>query len=108
SNDALSSIVWRAKYGAHLVDFIDDGTFAPATRVDNYLLFEVGKTRFNWWGAVGDALGLMARPIPQTPYPLTITNVVLTPYISSEDPENCSIVRVTSAAGDTWLNPALA
>lgn len=90
SKDALESIVWRAKYGRHFVDFIDNGSFAPAVRVDSFPLFQHGTTRFDW---------LIQR---------WVTTPTRIEYVSSEDPENCTVVRARWAGGDTWLNPALA
>jgi hypothetical protein len=107
-NDApetLSSIVWRAKYGAGTVDFIDDGTFSPALRIDNFVLAEQGSSHFNWAGLALDALLLGAHSVPTKS--LMTTNLVLPQYVSTADPENCSILRATSESGETWVNPEL-
>src|SRR5271154_6784338 len=103
---ALRSIVWRAKYGKNDVDFIDDGMFSPDIRIDNYLLSEQGKTRLSLLGLVADTF-MLARGAPGD-VPLTTTSAVLPSYMGFKDPENCSIVRVTTQNGDTWINPALA
>lgn len=102
----LSSIVWRAKYGSTYVDFIDDGTFSPQTRIDNFLLFEAGKRKFNWLGAVGDAAAIAVGAYPPVS---TVWNapVMFGPFAGYTDPENCSIVRATAADGSLWVNPAL-
>jgi len=86
SPQVLSSIVWRANYGTHPVDFIDDGTFSPSVRIDNYLLFERGSSRFNWLGAVGDLVGLAVGVDMRQP--LTITNLSFPTYAGTENPEN--------------------
>lgn len=106
SQTELASIVWRANYGKATVDFIDDGAFAPSVQIDNYVLFERGTTRFNWSGALGDALALVGHAQPR--YSLEKSDIALPLYLGTEDPENCSIVRATSKTGDVWINPAIA
>lgn len=105
SSQALRSIVWRAKYGSGSLDFIDDGTFSPGVQIDNYPLFEVGRTQFNWAGALGDTVALLVG-VPANS-PLETTKIVLPTLIGTEDPENCTIVRTISESGTLWLNPAI-
>jgi hypothetical protein len=105
SSDTLSSIVWRAKYRSTWVDFIDDGTFSPATRIDNYVLFEAGTTHFNWLGAVTDVLALAVHaPANQ---PVMNSPNMFVPYVSYDDPQNCGVVRTISDDGTLWINPDL-
>lgn len=106
STDTLKSIVWRAKYGATWIDFIDDGTFSPQTRVDNFIVFEAGKRKFNWLGAVADAVALGVGAGPSSP--LWNTPAMFGDYISYDDPDNCSIVRTISSDGGLWVNSAVA
>jgi len=103
--EALSSIVWRAKYGAGTVDFVDDGTFSRDLRIDNFVLAEQGSSHFNWAGLALDALQLGAHALPTGS--LMTTNLVLPQYVSTADPENCAILRATSESGETWVNPEL-
>ncbi len=103
--DTLSSIVWRAKYGNGTVDFVDDGTFSRDLRIDNFVLAEQGSSHFNWAGLALDALLLGARSVPTGS--LMTTNLVLPPYVSTADPENCSILRATLDSGETWVNSEL-
>jgi hypothetical protein len=103
--DTLNSIVWRAKYADGTVDFIDDGTFSPDLRIDNFVLAEQGSSRFNWGGLALDALQLVGRGIPTGD--LMKTNLILPQYVSMSDPENCSILRATFEGGETWVNPDL-
>jgi hypothetical protein len=102
---ALTSIMWRAKYGTAPVDFIDDGTFTHDVRIDNYVLAEQGSSHFNWGGFALSAMQLAAHTVPTGS--LTATNLVLPEYISTEYPENCAIVRATFDTGETWVNPDL-
>jgi hypothetical protein len=103
--DTLSSIVWRAKYGEGTVDFIDDGTFSRDIRIDNFVLAEQGSSHFNWGGLALNALALVGRGVPTAS--MTTTNLVLPQYVSTSDPENCSILRATFEGGETWVNPEL-
>lgn len=108
SPDELASVVWRANYGKYPVDFIDDGSFAPSARIDNYVLFERGTTHFNAGSAIGDLLPLFGRPNPTVgSNSMWSSNMALGPYFGTEDPENCSIVRITTQTGAIWQNPAL-
>jgi hypothetical protein len=102
---ALTSIMWRAKYGSAPIDFIDDGTFTHDVRVDNYVLAEQGSTHFNWGGLALSALQLAAHSVPTGN--LSTSNMVLPEYIGTEYPENCAIVRATFDTGETWVNPDL-
>ena len=107
-NDApaeLSSIVWRANYGAYPVDFIDDGTFAPKVQIDNFIAFERGTTYFNAGAAALDVAELAFRGAPTAD--MWKSNMALTPWLGTEDPENCTIVRVIAANGDVWQNAAV-
>ncbi|HMC47607.1 MAG TPA: hypothetical protein VKJ77_19975 [Caballeronia sp.] len=106
SDVALRSIMWRAKYGKGTVDFIDDGIFTHDVRIDNRVLAEQGSSHFDWGGLALDALFVAARALPGAS--LTTTNLVLPPYVSTSDPENCSIVRATYENGETWRNPQVA
>lgn len=107
SPQALNSIVWRANFGRTPVDFIDDGTFSPGVRIDNGLLFERGHSRFNWTGAIIDAILIGGGNGRAANQPLTKVDLTLPPFRGSEDPENCSIVRATFASGEIWKNAAL-
>lgn len=107
SGAPLSSIVWRAKYGTAYIDFIDDGTFSPQVRIDNFLLFEAGKRKFNWLGAVGDAAALAVGAYPPAGN-LWNAPSMFGPYASYSDPENCAVVRTVSYDGTLWTNPAVA
>lgn len=106
STDALKSIVWRAKYGTTWIDFIDDGTFSPQTRVDNFVVFEAGKRKFNWLGAIADTVALGVGAYPSSP--LWNTPTMFGEYVSYNDPDNCSIVRTISSDGGLWVNSAIA
>lgn len=103
SPSALTSIVWRGKYGKGFVDFVDDGTFARDLRIDNFVLAEQGSTHFNWGGFAFDAVAVAAHTLPSSG--LMTTNIVLPPFVSLPNPENCSVIRATFDTGETWVNP---
>lgn len=100
-----SSIVWRAKYGTRAIDFIDDGTFTPNVQIDNYVLFERGTTHFNVGAALLDVAAVAVHAPPSQD--MWSSNMVFGLYVGTEDPENCSIVRITAVNGDVWENSAL-
>lgn len=102
----LSEIVFRTPYEASDVDFIDDGTFARGIRIDSYVLFEAGNSKTNWWGIVGDLAMLGLSRGGDAPFPTENVNVALPPYLSSEDPQNCTVVRTIASDGTLWENPA--
>jgi hypothetical protein len=99
--------VWRAKYGSTWIDFIDDGSFSPQTRIDNFLLFEAGKRKFNWWGAIGDITAIAVHAPGAANHALWNAPTMFSSSASYTDPDNCSIVRTISADGTMWVNPAL-
>jgi hypothetical protein len=105
SSAELSSIVLRANYGMYPVDFIDDGTFAPKVQIDNFLAFERGTTYFNASAAALDLAELALRAAPSAD--MWKSNMALVPWLGTEDPQNCTIVRVIAADGDVWQNPAV-
>jgi hypothetical protein len=105
TSEPLREIVWRAKYAKYSVDFSDDGTFSPGVQIDNYLLTEQGSTHLDWFGLANDLLAAVAKA-PGTS-PVTASSVTFPPYISSEEPENCSVLRTKSASGILWVNPEL-
>jgi hypothetical protein len=107
SPDPLSSIVWRAKYGPYDVDFIDDGTFASGTRIDNFVAYERGKTLFNSGAALQDIAAILLRVPSAADRKAWVPSITLGTFASTEDPANCAIVRATFAGGDTWVNSAL-
>lgn len=106
SPQTFSSIVWRAKYGPAWIDFIDDGTFSPQVRIDNFLLFEAGKRKFNWLGMLQQAL-FVANGLVPTQTPAWNSPVMFTDYASYTDPDTCSVVRTISSDGTLWVNPAI-
>ena len=88
SPDELASVVWRANYGKYPVDFIDDGSFAPSARIDNYVLFERGTTHFNAGSAIGDLLPLFGRPNPTVgSNSMWSSNMALGPYFGRKIPK---------------------
>ena len=103
--DALNSIVWRAKYGNGTVDFVDDGMFSHDIRIDNFVLAEQGSSHLNWVGVAADVLLLTGHPAGAGS--LTKSNLALPEYMSTADPENCSVARATFNSGETWVNPEL-
>jgi hypothetical protein len=105
ASEPLRTIVWRAKYARYVVDFVDDGTFSPGTRIDNYLLSEQGSTHLDWWGLAGDLLAIYENTRPV--YSTVKSTVTLPPYVGTEDPENCMVLRTTSLSGFVWVNPQL-
>jgi hypothetical protein len=105
SGTTYRSIVWRAQYGPAWIDFVDDGTFSPSVRIDNYVLFEAGTTHFNWLGAAADVLAIAVHaPANQ---PVTKSPNLFQPYLGYDDPDNCSIVRTISDDGTLWVNADL-
>ena len=106
SPSALTSIVWRAKYANGYVDFIDDGTFSPGVRIDNYVLSEQGTSRVNW-GGVAATLMAIAFHAPSASSTARITSTTLPPYAGTEQPENCSIVRTNAETGEMWNNSTI-
>jgi hypothetical protein len=100
SAQVYRSIVWRAKYGGGYVDFTDDGTFAANVRVDNFILSESSKARFN----IGNAFLDLAGPVDAGPSPWVTQNQYVD-YASSDEPENCEIVSTVDIDGTTWINP---
>jgi hypothetical protein len=102
SATTFSSIVWRAKYGKLTADFIDDGEFAPSIQIDNFLLTEEGRSWVNGWKVAAALIGAHSGNGS-----VFSSSMVLPDYISTEEPENCAIVRTTDASGRMWLNPAL-
>lgn len=107
SQTPLKSIVWRAKYGNTFIDFIDDGTFSPQARIDNYVLFEAGKRKFNWWNAVGGAF-LALNGVNAPNLPLYNVPVMFGDYAGYNDPDTCAVARTISTDGALWVNPAVA
>ncbi|HVA28150.1 MAG TPA: hypothetical protein VNF68_08215 [Candidatus Baltobacteraceae bacterium] len=96
STQEYKSILWRAKYGSGYVDFLDDGQFSPQIRIDNFLLFDIGKAHAN-------ILGVLFMPRGSS-VPID-SQVHLAEYASMSDPENCSIVQATTDDDVTWKNP---
>lgn len=98
SAQTLSSIVWRATYAGEAVDFTDDGEFSPNVLIDNNVRFAAGSAHINVLNAVvGIATIFHPNPIK--------TTVALPMYVGTEDPQNCTIVRVVRSDGSLWLNP---
>jgi hypothetical protein len=95
---ALASIVWRATYDNQAVDFIDDGEFSPNILIDNNVRFASGTAYINPLAAV-ISVATIFKPNPiKTTYALPL-------YAGTEDPENCTIVRIVRADGSLWMNP---
>jgi len=106
SSQAIREIVWRAKYGPTSFDVRDDGTFTPGTRIDNFDLVEQGSSHLDFLKTTVAAL-LLAGHVPSYPDKLMKSTIALPNYLSTADPDNCSIVRVNFADGTSWLNPDL-
>ena len=105
-DQALREIVWRVPYQDQAIDVFDDGTFSPGIRIDNYALAEQGSMHVNI-AAVGLNMVIAAVTlVPNMTRELKST-LALPTYISTPDPGNCAIVRVTFADGSTWTNPSL-
>lgn len=106
SQTKLKSVVWRAKYGSTFIDFIDDGSFSPNARIDNYVLFEAGRRKFNWFNAVGGAfLALHGLNAPNLP--LYNVPVMFGDYAGYDEPGTCAVARTVSESGTIWINPAV-
>jgi len=101
SPDPLASIVWRATYAGQPIDFSDDGEFSPNVLIDNNVPFAAGTAYLNVLNAVV-SLATIFHPNPIK------TTVALPLYAGTEDPQNCTIVRVVRADGSVWMNPDVA
>ena len=77
--EALTRVVWLAKYGSGWVTFVDDGTFSPGVLVKHY--HEIGRER-----------------------PFQLKSSFQNYY--SENVEDCRLVGATFAGGTTWKDPA--
>lgn len=105
-DQALREIVWRVLYQNQAIDVFDDGTFSPGIRIDNYALAEQGSWHVNI-AAVGFNLLIAAVTLIPNLTRETKSTLALPIYISTADPGNCAIERVTFADGSTWTNANL-
>jgi hypothetical protein len=93
-----TSILWRAKYGDGYIDFLDDGTFSPQIRIDNFLLSAIGKAHVNILGAL---LAPRGAGIPID------SEVHFSEYASLDNPENCRIIKAVAADGSVWMDSSV-
>lgn len=101
----LSSIVWRVPYESGYVDFTDDGNFSHGVRIDNFVLFEAGHLQANAGNILMDLIS--ARNKIDANQPMATANMTLPAFISTEDPQNCTVVRTVGRDGSLWLNPGV-
>lgn len=103
SPDELKEIVWRAKYGNGYFDFRDDGQFTPGIRIDNFVLFDLGKAHFNP-GLIGFILSGQYKSAANDP-PRALTQLSFQPYIGFNEPNNCAIIGTTRSSDEaTWTD----
>ncbi len=98
TQDTFSKILWRAKYGDGYVDFYDAGTFSPNVRIDNFILFDLGKAHVNILGALLAPRGASTPIDSQFHFP---------EYASLPYPQNCTIVKTETTDGKIWKNASL-
>ncbi|MGB6985993.1 MAG: hypothetical protein WBD74_08500 [Candidatus Aquilonibacter sp.] len=98
SPDTLASIVWRATYNGEPIDFTVDGEFSPNIVIDNNVPVITGSAHIN---PLATAVSLLTifKPDPVK------FSIQLPMYAGTEDPENCTIVRVVRQDGSLWENP---
>lgn len=98
ASQPYTSILWRAKYGDGYIDFLDDGTFSPQVRIDNFVLSAIGKAHVN---VIGFLLAPRGADVPVE------SEVRFAEYASLNDPENCRIIKAVTADGATWTDPTV-